>query len=56
MPILKKFDTSDDRKYFDEKAKILEAHRAGKLGKSWYKLNPEKGTQEIKPKSVFKRI
>lgn len=54
--ILKKFRTEDDRDYFDEKAKIIEAHRAGKLGKSWYKLNSEKGTQEIKPKDIFKRV
>lgn len=54
--ILKKLRTEDDRKYFDEKAKIIEAHRNGKLGKSWYKLNEKKGQHEIRPKEIFKRV
>lgn len=56
MNLIKRITTSEDQKYFDEEAKLLEAHYKGKLGKSWYRRNPKTGKMEIKPKSVFGRI
>ena len=48
--------TREDRKYFDEKAKINEAARAGKLGKSWLKQDPKTGEHKVKPKGIFRRV
>lgn len=48
--------TALDRKYYDERAKINEAARAGKLGKSWFVRNLKTGRMEVKPKATFRRV
>lgn len=48
--------TREDQRYFDNKAKIIEAHREGKLGKEWYQYNPKTGKHELKPKRIYKRV
>lgn len=49
-------NTASDRKYFDEKGKINEAARAGKLGKSWLKQDPKTGEHKVQPKGIFRRV
>lgn len=57
MTLIKNIKTTDsDRKYFDEKAKINEAARQGKLGKSWLKQDPKTGEHKVAPKKIFKRV
>lgn len=49
-------DTRSDRRYHDEKGKIKLAADAGRLGKSWFKMDEKKGAMVLSPKKVIKRI
>ena len=48
--------TSSDRRYHDEKGKITEAAKQGRLGKSWFFKNPKTGKQELRPHRLIKRV
>jgi len=48
--------TGLDRKYFDEKARITEAAKAGKLGKSWFVKNEKNGKHELRPKNIYRKV
>lgn len=49
-------DTKADRRYFDERGRIAEAARAGKLGKSMLTLDPKTGEWHANPKKTFRRV
>lgn len=49
-------NTREDRRYFDEKAKIKEAAENGRLGKSWFFKNPKNGKDELRPRKIIKRV
>lgn len=48
--------TKADRRYFSEKAKINQAANDGRLGRSWFQVNPETGKTEVKPKAISNRV
>ena len=48
--------TREDRKYFDEKAKITQAAKEGKLGKEWLFKNPVNGKWELRPKRIYNKV
>lgn len=48
--------TSEDRRYYDAKAKITEAAKAGRLGKRWFYKNPKTGKNELRPHRIRKMV
>lgn len=48
--------TKLDRKYFDEKGKMSQAANEGKLGRSFFTVNPKTGKQELRPRKNYARI
>lgn len=48
--------TKADQRYFEERGKISEAAREGRLGRSWFTLNPKNGKWEVKPHATYKRV
>lgn len=49
-------DTQSERRFLDERTKVIEAHNQGRLGRNWYTKNPKSGKLELRPKRLFKRL